>query len=583
LTTKGFRDVLEIGLSYREHPYDLQAEQPPPLVPRPLRRELTARMSADGTEIAPFDPDEVRAEAAALVDAGVEAIAIVLLHSYANPAHELAARDVIASEFPDVHVSLSSQIDPQVREYERTSTTVLNAYSMPAVVRYTSRFENEVAVKPRSLMFMHSGGGVIPPDRARERPIELVSSGPAGGVLAAAFLGQQIGIENIVTFDTGGTSSDVCLIESGEAQERDSIEVEWGVPIRVRCIDVMSVGAGGGSIGWVDSGGALRVGPQSAGANPGPACYGRGGTEATVTDANLVLGLIDPDRFLGGRVSLDLEAARAAVAGLADELGHGIEDTALGMRRIAIANMAQAVHSITVQKGIDPRGFTLVAFGGAGGQHATDVADEMEIKNVVFPPFASTLSALGLLVADIRVTEQKAFLKRLGDDVVADAESTWKDLREQAERSLTTIGDDVAVEEQRFAHLRYAGQTHELAVAVPSSGWDGLPGAFEDSHERRYGTRLGDPVEAVALGVTLSASPAAVALPTWAASDPAAETSVEVFGTVGAVRTYERASLAPGREVEGPCVIYEEDSTIVVGTGWTGRVGALGEIACVRD
>jgi N-methylhydantoinase A len=585
LTTAGFRDVLEIGLSYREHPYDLRFEKPQPLVPRPLRRELRERVSATGEVCEPLDVDQVRRETGALVDQGVDAIAIVFLHSYANPEHELQARDLIAAEFPDVFVSISSEVDPEIREFERSSTTVLNAYAMPAVVRYNERLEHDIAVDGTDILYMHSGGGVVPRQRARARPIEMVSSGPAGGVLAAAFLGRELSLRDMVTFDTGGTSSDVCLIENAAIQERDAIEVEWGIPLRARCIDVTWVGAGGGSIGWIDTGHALRVGPRSAGAVPGPACYGRGGTEPTVTDANLVLGLLDPERFLGGRVHLDADASLRAVGGLAERFGAGAEELALGMRRIVTANMAQAVHAITVQKGVDPRSFTLVAFGGAGGQHATDVAAEMEISQVLFPPLASTFSALGLLCADVRVTERHAFLNPVVETAAEDAEELFRRLRVQAEEALGTL-ENRPILEQRFAHLRYEGQTHELVVPVGDAAWGShLIDLFERAHERRFGTRLGDPVEAVALGVTLASPHPPVSLPRIppAAQRSAESAPVRVSGLDEPVPTYERAWLTAGMSVPGPCIVFEEDSTVVLTPGWNGVLGEFGELFCTRD
>ncbi|HKP19144.1 MAG TPA: hydantoinase/oxoprolinase family protein [Gaiellaceae bacterium] len=578
LTTKGFRDVLEIGLSYRPEPYNLQREKTSPLVPRPLRRELDERVGPRGDVIRPLDPAAALREVEALADLGADAIAISLLHSYANPVHERLARDAIAGAHPDLLVSISSEIDPQVREYERTSSTVLNAYAMPAVASYLDKLERDVATPAKSSFYMHSGGGVVPPAHVRARPIDLVLSGPSAGVLAASYLGEQLGLQDLMTFDIGGTSCDVCLIEDGHARERDAIDVEWGVPLRVRCIDVISVGAGGGSIAWVDVGGALRIGPQSAGAHPGPACYGFGGVEPTVTDANLVLGLLDPNRFLGGRIVLDLEAARRSLAGVAATLGVGEAEAAEGIHRIATANMAQAVRAITVQKGIDPRKFVLVAFGGAGGQHAIAVATEMEIRSVLFPPLASTLSAFGLLTADLKTTEQRAYLQPLAGEM-ADTKPLFVDLRRQALESLG-LAADAEVAERRFCQIRYVGQTHELAVPLPEEGWSAMPAAFEDAHERMYGTRLGDPLEVVALGVTVVRMLPKLSLPPFRPDHGDAGLEPTQIQGLGAVASLSRPQLAPGTEVVGPCVLYEVDSTIFVPAGWQGRVGAFGEILC---
>ena len=580
LTTRGFRDILEIGLSFRPDPYNLQWDKTPPLVDRPLRREVSERLAADGTVLEPLNATQLLSEVGELVKAGVDSIAIALLHSYANPDHERQARELIVETYRHIQVSISSDIDPQVREYERTTTTALNAYAMPAMRTYVETLQRDVRTPQGATFYMHSGGGVVPPERVVARPIELVSSGPSAGALGAAYLGRRLGLKDLITFDIGGTSCDVCLIEDGQLRERDQIEVEWGVPLRVRCIDVTSVGAGGGSIAWRDSGGALRVGPQSAGAHPGPACYGFGGTEVTVSDANLLLGMLDPERFLGGRIKLDLTAAKRVIGDLAKQFEMTPEEVAAGVRRIAIASMAQAVRTITVQKGIDPRGFSLLAFGGAGGQHAIEVAEEMEIQRVVFPPYASTFSAFGLLTADLRASERMAFLHVLPEGIDG-AEDVFRELRR---RAVLAIGaESGALTEQRFCHLRYFGQTHELAIAMPASGWSGVPGTFEEAHERMYGTRLGDPIEVVALGVTATVMLSPVSMPTMGTkSEPADVGVTSIHGVVGPVKTYSGPKLAPGSTIAGPSLLYEEDSTIYIPSGWTAQMGELGELVCNR-
>ncbi len=582
LTTTGFRDVLEIGLSFRPDPYDLQWEKAPPLVERPLRRDVVERVAPDGTVVEPLDTAELVVEVEALVSAGVEAIAIVFLHSYANPAHEMQARDIINEAFPDLDVSISSEVDPQAREYERTTTTVLNTYARPAMRAYAERLSAELSTPSEGMFYMHSGGGVVPPSRAAARPVELVSSGPSAGAIAAAHLGAHLGIPDIITFDIGGTSCDVCLIQDGQLQERDEIEIEWGVPLRVRAIDVTSVGAGGGSIAWSDEGGAMRVGPRSAGGNPGPACYGLGGEAPTITDANLILGILDADRFLGGRMPLDRAASEAAFAPLAAEFGSSVGEVAGGARRIAVANMAQAVRAITVQKGIDPRGFTLVAFGGAGGQFAIDVADEMEIDRVIFPPFGSTFSAFGLLTANLKASERMAFMHVLPDGTEA-AEQIFRQLHQRAVDGLDQPMDSSAIEEQRYCHLRYLGQSHELTIPFPEGGWAAVPTEFERAHERMFGTRLGDPIETVALGVTVTRKLAQTTIPGMHAAQGAADMgTTHVLGVDDLVRVYARPNLEAGRSVQGPAVVYEEDSTIYIPGGWFGLVGDIGELTCVR-
>jgi N-methylhydantoinase A len=582
LTTSGFRDILEIGLSFRPDPYDLQWEKSPPLVERALRRDVLERIAPDGTVLEPLNTSRLLEDVEALVAAGVEAIAIVFLHSYANPAHEVQAREIIKETYPDLDVSVSSEIDPQAREYERTTTTVLNTYARPAMRAYTERLSAELSTPSQGMFYMHSGGGVIPPARAAARPVELVSSGPSAGAIAAAQLGAHLDIPNIITFDIGGTSCDVCLIEDRQLQERDEIEIEWGVPLRVRAIDVTSVGAGGGSIAWHDDGGAMRVGPRSAGGNPGPACYGLGGEAPTITDANLILGILDPDRFLGGRIHLDRQASEAAFATLAHQFESSVGDVARGARRIAVANMAQAVRTITVQKGIDPRGFALVAFGGAGGQFALDVADEMEIDRVIFPPFGSTFSAFGLLTADLKASERMAFMHVLPEGTDA-AEPVFRELSQRAAEGLEQSGDPSAIEVQRYCHLRYLGQSHELTIAFPESGWAGVPSEFERAHERMFGTRLGDPIETVALGVTVTRKLSPTTIPAAHAADGAFDLgTTQVLGVKGPVRVLARPNLGPGLAVPGPAVLYEEDSTIYVPEGWIGVAGDIGELSCVR-
>lgn len=582
LTTRGFRDVLEIGLSYREEGYNLQRPKALPLVSRPMRRELSERVSRDGQVLVPLDERDVEREALTLKAAGVEAIAVAFMHSYANPVHEHAVREIVKRLWPEVEMSLSSDVDPQIREYERTSTTVLNAYAMPAVASYLSRLSAELHTPPAASFYMHSGGGVVPAQRIRARPIDLVASGPGAGVMAALFLGDTLGLGNLVTFDVGGTSSDVCLIEDGRIRERDSIEVEWGIPMRVRCIDVISVGAGGGSIAWVDAGNALRVGPRSAGARPGPACYGLGGQEPTVTDANLVLGVLDPNRFLGGRIRLDRDAAVESMSSIAGHFGMDVERVSQGIRRIATVSMAQAVRTITVQKGIDPRTFTLVAFGGAGGQHALDVAAEMEMPRVLLPPFASTLSALGLMTADLRATERTAFLRPLEEEH-GDSATIFESLRRRALTSLGDVDEGTDVLEERFCSLRYLGQSHELTVPIPARGWDGMRQEFEDLHQRLYGTRLGDPIEAVALGTTLTRVLPKIALPEWTPKPGEADLGLVSLVGLGDVPAYWRPCLAVGHRIAGPCVVYEVDSTVAIRSGWSGTVGRYGELLCEVD
>jgi len=401
ITTEGFRDVLEIQRSYRSDLYDLQWDKPKALVPRHLRLTINERIGADGTILREVNADQAREIVRRLLNEGVEAIAVCLLNAYANPINEQTVARIIQEMAPRIALSLSSEVDPRIREYERVSTTVLNAYAMPRMHLYMSRLERALK-RNEGIKYMHSGGGVIPSATAERFPIQLLYSGPAAGVLAGRFLASTLGVPNLCTIDMGGTSLDVCLIRDGEPDSRDTIEVEWGIPARTQSIDIHSIGAGGGSIVWFDAGGALRVGPESAGSDPGPACYGRGGVRPTVTDANLILGILNPAGLLGGKLRLDRTQADAALLPIADKFGVSVEKAAAGIYRIVTANLAEAIRDVTVKRGTDPRDFVLVAFGGAGGQHAAAVAREMEMKGAIFPRNASTFSAFGLLTADLK-------------------------------------------------------------------------------------------------------------------------------------------------------------------------------------
>jgi N-methylhydantoinase A len=585
ITTKGFRDVLEIQRSYRDELYNLQWDKPKALVPRHLRLTIDERVAADGTVLRPVDVEEARAVIEQLLDEGVEAIAVSLINAYANAINEVTVARIVQEISPRLALSLSSEVDPRIREYERVSTTALNAYSMPRMHRYMSRLEHALQ-RDDGIKYMHSGGGVIPSATAERFPIQLLYSGPAAGVLAGRFFASALGEPNVCTMDMGGTSLDVCLIRDGEPDNRDTIEVAWGIPARTQSIDIHSIGAGGGSMVWFDSGGALRVGPESAGSDPGPACYSRGGTRPTVTDANLILGILNPKGLLGGSLRLDPSRAADAFAEIADRFEVSVEKAAAGVYRIVTANLAEAIREVTVKRGTDPRDFTLVAFGGAGGQHAAAVAREMEMKGAIFPRNASTFSAFGLLTADLKNTVAKSLMSPLGR-VSADAiEADFRELvghargfLEESESGLERVYAD------RWADIRYVGQSHEVAVPVDPQRVDlnTIYADFERLHQRLYGTKLGDAAEIVNVRVTVTGQvprlKAKPFVPSEIRTAPIGERQTVVSDRP--LPIFWRDCLPPGWRNNGPCLIEEVDSVIYVPDG-TVEIDDYGSIRLAR-
>jgi N-methylhydantoinase A len=452
---------------------------------------------------------------------------------------------------------------------------------MPRMHRYMGRLDRALQ-EQKDIKYMHSGGGVIPGATAERFPIQLLYSGPAAGVLAGRYLAATLGIRDICTMDMGGTSLDVCLIRDGEPDTKDTIEVEWGIPARTQSIDIHSIGAGGGSIVWTDAGGALRVGPQSSGADPGPACYGRGGTLPTVTDANLLLGLLNPDGLLGGRLRLDRERAAAALRGVADTFGVSVEEAARGVYRIVNANMAEAIREVTVKRGTDPRDFTLVPFGGAGGQHAAEVAREMEIGRVLFPRNASTLSAFGLLTADLKNTAARSLMVPLARVTAASLEEGYADLERGAGAFLR--GEEHAIQRvyaDRWADVRYIGQSHEVGVPVSADGIDParIYADFERLHERLYGTRLADPAEIVNIRVTVTGEVSRLVATPFRPGQERTEpigSRQTAFGEQP-LPIFWRDGLPAGWSFDRPCLIEEVDSVVYIPGGRV-SVDELGNI-----
>jgi len=599
LTTEGFRDVLEIGRVMRpmEGLYDFNIDRPPPLVPRRLCLEARERMTASGDVLVALDEESVIAAAELFARENVEAVAVCFLFAHLDPRHEERAAEIIAQRLPGIPISLSNRICPEYREYERASTTVMNAYLAPIMERYLddleARLDHALGDEAR-LFVVQANGGTASVAAAKARAVTTVNSGPAGGVVAAAWYGRRHQREQIVSVDMGGTSFDIGLIEDGRSKSTTEGSFQ-GLPVKIPIIDLHVIGAGGGSISWIDPGGALNVGPCSAGADPGPACYGRGGEEPTVTDANLVLGRINPGYFNGGRITLDADAARRSVERLAGPLGLSLDDTALGIVRVVNANMTKGIAAVTIERGIDVREFSLLSFGGAGGLHAVDLARDLEMTEAVIPPMAGTFSALGLLVTETRYDYVIALGGITTDRIVpSEIEARYSEMERAALSELADQGfTGDAVRLTRAADLKVAGQTYELSLPIPGSGeFDGdtlaaLVRSFGDLYRARYAFFFdGEPIEIVNLRLGAFGLRDVPDLPEVAGAgvDPSSAfkaSRTAYFGDAGSLDTpvYDRAGLAPGMIVGGPALIEEETSTTLVPPGTSAAVtGDLGLI-----
>ncbi|SFB81190.1 N-methylhydantoinase A [Halobiforma haloterrestris] len=584
VTTGGFRDVLEIGRQDRPDLYDLEAEKPEPLVSRELRFEIDERTTVDGVERG-VDPDEVRELAATIEERDVEAVAVCLLHAYADAENERRVAETLRAELgDDVPVSASHEVLAEFREFERTSTTAVDAYVRPAIDRYVGRLVDEAEdagiPAPR---IMQANGGIADPETVREHAVTTVLSGPAAGVVGAAATVSDDDVSGLVTFDMGGTSSDVSLVRDGRAERTTDAEIA-GVPIRTPMVDVNTVGAGGGSIAWVDSGGALRVGPRSAGAEPGPACYGKGGAEPTVTDANVVLGYIGPETALGGEMTLDVEAAHEALARLADEADlESALEAAQGVYRVANATMTRTIRAVTVERGHDPREFALVAFGGAGPMHAAALADALEVDRVVVPRPSGVLSAFGLLAADESYDAVRTVGVDLEEAEPAALEEVYDDLVDDV---LGDASDPDAAGVERAADCRYAGQSFELTVPVDDTfDADGVAERFHSSHERAYGYAMDEAIEVVNLRATATVPGAEPTVRHDGEGDALVDTREAYFPGTGPRETtvYERDRLAPGVTISGPAILEQAESTTVVPPTWAGEITQDGTLVMTRE
>ena len=588
ITTGGFRDLLEIGRQKRPDLYDMQADKPPVLVSRDLRLEVPERMRHDGTVETPLDEDAFRNAVRTLRAAGVEAVAVCFLYGFVSTEHESAAARILAEEFPDAFASISHQVAPEFREFERLSTTVVNAYLGPVMRRYIGRLAERltglgVTATPH---LTQSNGGVIGFGQAARLPVRTVLSGPSTGVVGAQAIGRAVGIEEIITFDMGGTSTDVALLANGQCRLTGEAMVH-GYPIKATMLDIHTVGAGGGSIAFIDNGGLLKIGPRSAGADPGPVCYGRGNDEATVTDANVVLGTLNPSFLLGGRMPVRRNLAVAAIDRLASALGMERMATAAGIISVVTANMARAIRVISVQRGYDPRDYTLMAFGGAGPLHAARLARELDISRILVPRNPGILCAMGLLLTDLRADFAVTRLSLLAPSALPGVRDSFSELDAMAAEWFAAEG--IPAPDRRTARtvdMRYAGQNYELPIVLPDGeiGPDtllALADCFADAHRRMYGfIAEEDPVQLVTFRVEASGVVPKATFEAQPDAGPDASVAIvssrEVWmsetGGFAACSVYDRNRLRAGNRFAGPAIVEQMDATTVVPPGWVARV-----------
>jgi N-methylhydantoinase A len=622
ITNEGFRDLLLIGRQNRPSLYDIRRTRPEPLVTREDCHTVRGRLDPTGQEITPLDEDGLRRIAGRLRTDRVAAVAICLLHAYANPAHERRAKAILAKALPGIPVCISTDILAEFREYERASTVVLNAYLLPVMERYLASLTDLLADPEDGLgldsaapvMVMEASGGLMTVATARDKPVHTVLSGPAGGVVASAHVAALSGFADIITLDMGGTSTDISLVLGGVPQVTREANLA-GAPIRIPVIDINAIGAGGGSIAWIDDGGALRVGPHSAEAVPGPACYGRGGDEPTVTDANLVLGRFGADTRLGGELALDPEAAARAIENrIAGPLGLDLTAAAAGILRVANATMTRGIRVVSVERGHDPRRLTLVPFGGAGPMHGSPLARELAIPRLLVPPTPGILCALGMLIADLRHDLVRTHLAAHAGLSAAAARAVFAPMLEEAQRLLAA--DQVPAERQRIemrVDMRYIGQSYELPIPLPAptlpspatggglgrgrvdfgaADWAGLAGAFHAEHARRFGhSDPAAPVEVVSFAVTATGLIDTPELPRPAAGgkEPPQEarlgrrrvyfeTAAPGAGEWRECPVWRREALLADNEIAGPAIVEEVSATTVLYPADRARVDTIGSL-----
>jgi N-methylhydantoinase A len=574
VTTDGFRDVLEIGRGNFLRMYDVLYRRPTPLVPRGRCLEVRERLSARGEVLVPLDETAVRTAARRLNADGVQAVALTFLFSYRNPAHEQRAAQILAEELPGVAISVSHRLTQEWREYERTSTTVVNAYLQPIVGRYLGEFGDGLAGRGfrGQALITQSNGGAFSLEAARTKPVHTIESGPAAGAVGCASLARVLGLDRLISFDMGGTTAKCAIVEHGLVGTTDEYHVD-GRPLRIPVIDIKEVSAGGGTIAWIDAGGALTLGPQSAGAEPGPVCYARGGTAPTVTDANVVLGRIDGSRFLGGTMPLAAApAAQAIDEKLGQPLGLGRDTAAAGVVRLADVKMALAVRSITTERGLDPRDYTLVAYGGGGPLHAVAIARELGIPRVVIPPAPSTFSAWGMLTTDLRHDLVRTVLEPFEGTDAAWAEARYAEMRREIASILPDVGTPTM---HRAADLRYLGQEHTVTVAVSDlADWTRLRKEFDAAHERAYGYMAPEvEVQVINLRLTVVYPLERPRLPTLARRTGGAArfTTRRIYSTNAGesleFRVFQRDDLRAGDTIVGPAALEEAGTTTIIDAG----------------
>ena len=602
ITTAGFEDTLEIGRERKYTLYDLNIRRPEPLVPRDRRLGVPERIDAGGRVLTPLDTAAVEAAARALVERGATAISIVFLHAYANPAHEAAAAAAVRALFPGLAVTASHEVAPEIREYERASTTAANAYVKPLAEGYVESLAGRIAALGISapLHLMISSGGLTGPAEAKRVPLQMLESGPAAGALAAGFFGEQDGRGDVLAFDMGGTTAKLSLIEGGrpliaysfEAARQQRFAEGSGLPIRISTVELIEIGAGGGSIAAIDPLGFMKVGPRSAGSEPGPVAYGRGGTEPTVTDANLVLGYLDPDGFAGGKVAIDRAAAEAAIARLGADAGLDVERAAWGIHDVVNENMASAARVHIAERGHDPRDFALLCTGGGGPVHACQVARKLGIRHILCPPSAGVASALGLLVAPGRVDRVATVEMRLDECDMEALEQAFAALEREAAATLAETGLETgALDFERKADGRFFGQGFELVAPLPPGPYGeesrrAVAAAFRAEYERKYARTPSEiPIDFINIRVSATAPAPGGALAlsggvAEGAAVPAGRRPVYFAEAGGFTDTpvHRRETLGPGHALTGPVVIAEAGSTLIVCPGATATVSPTGTI-----
>lgn len=585
VTTSGFRDVLEIGRQRRRYLYDPYQVKAPPLIARSRRFTVAEKMGTDGTTVKALDRDESRRVAERIAEMGVGSIAVAFINAYQDGRHEQEMREALLEVIPDARIALSSETRPKMRELGRFVTTAIRAALLPSVGDYILRLEKQLreAGSTAPLYIIKSNGGMMSGATARERPEEMLESGPAGGVAAGTYLSSLMDAPSLIITDVGGTSFEASLLEDGAGLVTDEHEIEWERPVITPMLDIRSIGAGGGSIAWIDDGGSLRVGPKSAGADPGPACYGRGGTQPTVTDANLVLGRIDPS--LGGKLELDGDAAEVAIRTVAEPLGMSVLDCAEGITQIVSENMAVAIRMVSTDRGRDPRDHTLVAFGGAGGLHAYQIARAVGINNVLVPPFAGVASAFGATIMDVRHDLERTFYAPVNEADLTALNAAFENLEDEVRQLLEADAVRSAdIRLDRSAQMRYVGQSYEVTTPVPAGTVDeamvaDLGVAFNAVHEREYGVASSDfpvafvTIRVTGIGRTAGADPAELVAALGSLAETNGAGSIKerrrayFAGEHHDVDVHDVALLKVDQEIPGPAIVEQPDGVIVVPPG----------------